>query len=484
MWRVLVSSRIPALLGLGAAVLAGYWLTRPPGSAVAPEPAVFIDLKSASAASAVATVAVAAPLGIAPVLSAPKAAPSAGICKSEVAGETQLRLGDQLKISVYERSDIDESRVLTERERTRTGLKSYRLRQEVSGEFRVEEDGSLNLPLLGALPAAGHSVRDIEADIAKMFTARVGHVGFINVIVAERQPIYVLGPVKTPGAYKFTPGMTVLHGVALAGGFERLLGPNVQPLDAFRESERHTRSGESLKRLLAQQAVLQAERSGSQVVVPARLREIADAGGVRTLIDNERKVRSIAIATRRMQLDTLAVSVRNLKSAVQSVENRLKFLASFVATRAQREKVMSGLHRKGLTNNNSLAVVQMELSDGQQREQEARAELAQVQIKLNEAVQQQQQIALTGQLELEKELNAATAQIAQEQETFQITRIAARAGDELMDPSASPEQRGVRYEVIRRTLDGASTFNAPDTCDLQPGDLIRVHLPGRAGMTQ
>ena len=40
-------------------------------------------------------------------------------------------------------------------------------------------------------------------------------------VALERQPVYVLGPVKNPGAYKYAPGMTVLHAVALAGGLDR-----------------------------------------------------------------------------------------------------------------------------------------------------------------------------------------------------------------------------------------------------------------------
>jgi hypothetical protein len=57
--------------------------------------------------------------------------------------------------------------------------------------------------------------------LAVSFTAVIGRSANIDVKIFDRSPIYVVGPVKNPGAYKYAPGMIVLHAIALAGGLDR-----------------------------------------------------------------------------------------------------------------------------------------------------------------------------------------------------------------------------------------------------------------------
>ena len=60
-----------------------------------------------------------------------------------------------------------------------------------------------------------------EPTLAVSFTSVIGRSANIDVKILERSPIYVVGPVKNPGAYKYVPGMIVLHALALAGGLDR-----------------------------------------------------------------------------------------------------------------------------------------------------------------------------------------------------------------------------------------------------------------------
>ncbi len=90
----------------------------------------------------------------------------------------------------------------------------------LTGEFRVNDAGRISLPLVGSIPAAGRSPRDVEAGIAEaMRRANLFRNPSIAVEVVTYRPIFVLGQVERPGQFAYQPGMTVLTSVAIAGGF-------------------------------------------------------------------------------------------------------------------------------------------------------------------------------------------------------------------------------------------------------------------------
>ena len=68
---------------------------------------------------------------------------------------------------------------------------------------------------------------EVRADLAVSFTTVIGRSANTDVKISDRSPIYVVGPVKNPGAYKYVPGMIVLHAMALAGGLDR--GREISP---------------------------------------------------------------------------------------------------------------------------------------------------------------------------------------------------------------------------------------------------------------
>lgn len=91
---------------------------------------------------------------------------------------------------------------------------------ELSGEFTVDGEGYLALPLGGEVLAKGLNVRELENQIETRFKEG----GFlvdpqVAVQVLTYRPFYILGEVNTPGEYEYTNGMSVNNAVAMAGGF-------------------------------------------------------------------------------------------------------------------------------------------------------------------------------------------------------------------------------------------------------------------------
>ncbi len=92
--------------------------------------------------------------------------------------------------------------------------------KELSNTFEIDDDGAVNLPLLGPLRASGRTIDGLARHIAAMLQAK-GMLLQPSVAaqIQRYRPFYILGEVNKPGDYRFVPGMTVLTAVSLAGGF-------------------------------------------------------------------------------------------------------------------------------------------------------------------------------------------------------------------------------------------------------------------------
>lgn len=88
---------------------------------------------------------------------------------------------------------------------------------------RIAADGSISVPLIGRVQAAGRSPVEIGEDIRQRLDARFVRNPSVAVNVIDYAPLEVTveGSVGTPGVYQFTPGTRLSGGIALAEGLER-----------------------------------------------------------------------------------------------------------------------------------------------------------------------------------------------------------------------------------------------------------------------
>ncbi len=90
----------------------------------------------------------------------------------------------------------------------------------LTGEFRVNDQGEIALPLAGPIKAAGRTPRELQETVAGLL--KKGDMlrnPSVSVEVTTYRPIFVLGEVNKPGQYPYQPGMTVVSAAAVAGGF-------------------------------------------------------------------------------------------------------------------------------------------------------------------------------------------------------------------------------------------------------------------------
>jgi polysaccharide biosynthesis/export protein len=90
----------------------------------------------------------------------------------------------------------------------------------LTGEFRVSDSGTIALPLVGPVKAAGLSTDQLAKRVGESLTkANLLKSPSVSVEIIAYRPIFVLGEVSKPGQYPYQPGMTVVTAAAVAGGF-------------------------------------------------------------------------------------------------------------------------------------------------------------------------------------------------------------------------------------------------------------------------
>jgi polysaccharide export outer membrane protein len=91
--------------------------------------------------------------------------------------------------------------------------------KQLSGRITVDSDGTVTLPLIGQVKAAGLTTKELQTDLTVRY-ARFVHDPKVTVQVFDpaSRVFYVLGEVSKPGMYKLMSGETLSQALAAAGG--------------------------------------------------------------------------------------------------------------------------------------------------------------------------------------------------------------------------------------------------------------------------
>lgn len=100
---------------------------------------------------------------------------------------------------------------------------------ELSGEHLVDEAGKISVPLIGPVPAANRTTEQVRQEIRDRFLDDLLKDPKVTLSITRYRPFFIVGGVRTPGAYEYQTGLTVLHAIALAGGHSELALRTVQP---------------------------------------------------------------------------------------------------------------------------------------------------------------------------------------------------------------------------------------------------------------
>jgi len=89
----------------------------------------------------------------------------------------------------------------------------------LTNSYVVDAGGSINMPLVGTLPARGVTTQQLAGLITQRLKQGYVREPHVSVEVESYRPFFILGEVNNPGQYPYVANMTAEAAVAIAGGF-------------------------------------------------------------------------------------------------------------------------------------------------------------------------------------------------------------------------------------------------------------------------
>jgi protein involved in polysaccharide export with SLBB domain len=131
---------------------------------------------------------------------------------------------------------------------------------DLSGEFLVDQNGDVILPLLGERHVTGMPIQELRASLLTEYRRELRNP---SITITPLRRIYVLGEVNRPGLLSVDPTVSLAGVIALAGGANA--NGDLRRITVIRSGET-VRENVTATRMLAQLDV----RSGDQILVGRR----------------------------------------------------------------------------------------------------------------------------------------------------------------------------------------------------------------------
>jgi protein involved in polysaccharide export with SLBB domain len=374
-------------------------------------------------------------------------------------------VGDLLKITFFERLQNEAG--------SQAGGRMGALveRTELSGQYTVQLNGSVFLPLLGEVPIAGSSEQAAQNTLSGRGQELLGGNLEVSIAVIDREPVYVMGSLPRSGTYKHSPGMVVAQVVALAGGNNNGASETWQQMDMAREHERLRKSVQRQINNLALVEVLEAEANNTPATPSERLTALAGPKAAE-LIASMSDARKLERSRIEGQIASLEKMLSFTQKELSAARERLNEVAALVEERKKRFEAVSARFDRGASTEALVAMAKSELIEIQSRGHELRSAIARSEARLIELERDRDQIAISARIDYQQQLRSARAAVAEEE------TVASTIGQILMTmPQLSPSSgagREKRYTIIRRGAQGARELPADSLTPVQPGDVVRV----------
>jgi len=145
------------------------------------------------------------------------ATPVASYSKAAETNGHALAADDLVEIKVYQQPDLDT-------------------------KARIDQDGSITMPLLGSVKIAGKSVEEARSLIHDLLARDYLVNPQVNITVVEyaKHTFTILGEVQKPGTYEIPVGgsFNLLQAIAFAGGYTRIGAPGKVTLTRVENGQR------------------------------------------------------------------------------------------------------------------------------------------------------------------------------------------------------------------------------------------------------
>lgn len=382
---------------------------------------------------------------------------------SEAKEAYRLHSGDRIALRIVTWNSIDLNFVAYE---------------ALGGEYGVGSDGTVMIPMLGPVEAATMTVSDLAEVISAALQERLGleESPGTSVAVVSYRPIYILGAVRDPGPYPFTPGLTVQQAIALAGGADPLLGGESSGVERVIRTEGTLRElNVNLIRAKVRAARLQAEMDGGQSIeLGDDLRHPDGPEGLAALLESETRLFEGRREALQRSLDALDASRRLLETESVALDGKGAGQDRQMVILRQRTDNFESLVQQGLARAQELGMLQSQIIDLENRQLDTETAGFRARQSLAELDRERIDIEAERKLEIMRQLQETQALIDQLTERRATTaRLLSGAQTDLADIDQPKEF--TLLPTITREIDAERTTLSVDAgTQLSPADVLEL----------
>jgi protein involved in polysaccharide export with SLBB domain len=355
----------------------------------------------------------------------------------------------------------------------------------LNDEFTVGAGGTLSLPFVGEVPAAGITTRELAGTIADRLRSEMGlgRRPDTSIEIVQFRPFYIVGHVDHPGEFPYRPGLTALQALSIAGGVPKMNDGLLRlGRDAISAKGDLQVLGAQAAYLRARKARLEAELRQSDTLDLPRgpTTHPADASSELAMQQEVSifQVRREAFLTQMRVLEQLKnfldKEVASLVAQRQTEERQIQLVKKELSTVSLLvDKGLSAVPRQ-LGLERTVAQIEgeqlrIETSLLRAKQEISRTEIAILELKNKRASD------VTNEL---RETQAKLEELDRRSQTAgQLLHEAEVTAPQLMAQRARSRQLQPTYMIVRHKGEYAVELSASESTAVEPGDTIKVELP-------
>lgn len=380
------------------------------------------------------------------------------------AGDYQLGPLDKLNIRVAEWQTVDGT---------------FRDWSAINGEYSIGPGGTLSVPFVGDMQAAGKTTAEIASAIGLALQRKLAlpDKPEASVEMAQFRPFYISGEVQNPGQFPFVPDLTVLKAVSIAGGIRRNAdyGPQIEK-DLITAKGSYDIYDDQRLRLMVKRARIDADLAGKTTFeVP---QEIQGDSRLPTIVADETAILVSDQKSLKLKLDALDQLKGVLQSEIESLQKKIANQQKQVDLAEQQANSIGPLAQKGLIANARLLSSQQTVTDLQGKILDYETAI----LTAKQSISKAEQDAIDARNTLSSSLTAD-----RQQTEANLNEAALRVGmqkgliAQASDPATTAALTGSQeppllYSLVRVADGKTSEIEAKEDTPVLPGDVIKVKL--------
>jgi polysaccharide biosynthesis/export protein ExoF len=348
----------------------------------------------------------------------------------------------------------------------------------VGGDYTVGPSGSLSLPFIGDLDAAGKTTAEVARTIGEELRSKFAlrNLPSASVEVAQFRPVFLSGDVETPGEYPYSPNLTVLKAISLAGGIRRGDSGQRFARDFIRARGDAEVSDSERGRLIARRARLLAEIAGAkELPIPQEMKNLPNA---QQLIASEASLMKSRQERYDLQLRALADLKTLLQTEVQSLAQKSETQQRRLQLVNEDRDRMTRLTEQGLATSSRLISAEERSADLESNMLDTDTAALRAKQDINRANQDEINLRNDWDAQRAQELQTTEAQLERLGLELSTSRelmseaLAQSAEAIKLDPSS--EDATLSYVLVRDSGDGPKEIAVDEHAVLKPGDVVKV----------